>query len=1706
MSQVALYVSNERLHGRVQRTAFNYEGVQHYLKCNNHPDRHLLRANPDNNFKCSKLSRGTACKNRLHLICDQENCTIGLCKHHTKLLLGRNEIFFVNTEAIIDETEPPLERTDYIQEAANEEHIELAEGGLNLENDAIGTLFTGIVENIDPVPATTNITDAPTYKTNNKDEMDNYLPSHLLFNNTLSRPSTIRSRFCKAPLRHQQWMQKLYSDNPDDPLPLLFPEAQLHPNIFWCEHEGSPMGALPSVMYSKYGNQKKIGGLATIEDHAIVRMKDFMLPTSRDNNYIAATFDAKLNSHFDNNQPLKIARKGLHTLNKLVGEKNKELPIKTQHAESKYETKKLAASFKDVAPWDYFLTLTCNTELTPGVAPITEAIKHGSYIEDANVQELIQNAMVIILRSWYRFAEHFFNYLKNSHEMPLGKITSLWYRFEWQSQTSAGNLPHIHGGITLDKTNETEQNIISRIKNRPEAFWTDEDHTSYDEALRRGLVENFDDYIQQKLNIEKWSQHDCKNSQYRCKKRTGPDGKTYCRVPLHPNNFWNTIHEKEDLFSEETLGIMREGGIDTNDMPSQLRAHSFNYANTGYRRGIPIIPYLSLIVKSSTNVQRCDSRFCLAYVVKYASATDEKRDIIIEQSKENENMVTISHKELFNEKINAARYAHNREKNKEQSTDPVAKEIGFTEMIWFILNLDYIKNDFKYIYVNCNSSEQRSALLKNKNVVYKKNKEENGQMRTTSIRNNAVPWRKFSATSEVHIQETVECCYLLDSTTAFNIRPPELITIDNLHDYAQWFDVGDLIKVQYDDEIDTHPLTDGIGNTIKVREKYLPKLAEHFTNLHAQLEEPNSAEETIHNDMIATMHTLYTSLMHERENKTENEPYSERYRRFVNHNETQHVVIVFSDVGPDVPDKFLKHFVLRHGNYKDEYELFSEGNLLTAYEKAGLITDKNNITRQDYKNILHKYIINELAEMPITARKMESNLRNAKDTISRFLLNQEEALLPNPYILDVNIQAASINNLEAKEHERRLKLSEAVQAFNFPGCPSPQDIMNNDADAINFRPTLQQQTNQSDESFEEQNRALNICTNTIDSHGDIDSGYIPPVILEGPPGSGKTYLMMLALTYALCQQKRVCVTSLTAHRSRALGCEHMHHLFEMPVENNIIADIRNYTENILHRLAEKPIKAGFLKRLQIIFFEEIGLISQEQLAIIDAVLRRIKNIEKPFGGCILFATGDHQQLKPINGNYIWMSSYFVTNINVLKLENFVRSAQDPDLQTIIKTMRKEDLHHRQIKAVTNIIERRCKTNRVENFENLNDDVLTLVSKRAAAREIKEKFLERKMSENGATYFTSEAIDEVRLQGEPNWNPADAATKKQLDRVCLAPQILVLFPNTVMQLTYNNNRPQGGYPVFSQSQLMVITEIPDDNVQLVIGKLIPIGSQYRGIIDPNWEHIVLKKIASNEHIFNTRLPLKARRIQYPLQYHLCQTIHKCMGDTLDKIATKLSTKDSKYSIWEKAQLLVVVSRVRTLDNLIFVGNWNENMKAVTKILKKENKDKKSIAIRLNNLNKLTNPVAIVIPPERSLRGIGSGVPAEKCGFVYMFISRHNQSRFLIGDGHCLQTELNFLNSAAADIQNHYWRPYLPAFYITGFPKNDGMHEENIEARRTLRAQLDQCILLDREIARDRGQQYTWVNIIPTAERFVQTYRDDKYPDMVLVLNIALQRTD
>ena len=70
-----------------------------------------------------------------------------------------------------------------------------------------------------------------------------------------------------------------------------------------------------------------------------------------------------------------------------------------------------------------------------------------------------------------------------------------------------------------------------------------------------------------------------------------------------------------------------------------------------------------------------------------------------------------------------------------------------------------------------------------------------------------------------------------------------------------------------------------------------------------------------------------------------------------------------------------------------------------------------------------------------------------------------------------------------------------------------------------------------------------------------------------------------------------------------------------------------------------------------------------------------------------------------------------------------------------------------------------------------------------------------------------------------------------------------------------------------------------------------------------------------------------RHQYVLRHSVTGTIHVAMGDTYNCMEISVSDTEKLFSLWDRGQLVVILSRTKIIKNTIFVGPKDETIRGL-----------------------------------------------------------------------------------------------------------------------------------------------------------------------------------
>jgi len=347
------------------------------------------------------------------------------------------------------------------------------------------------------------------------------------------------------------------------------------------------------------------------------------------------------------------------------------------------------------------------------------------------------------------------------------------------------------------------------------------------------------------------------------------------------------------------------------------------------------------------------------------------------------------------------------------------------------------------------------------------------------------------------------------------------------------------------------------------------------------------------------------------------------------------------------------------------------------------------------------------------------------------------------------------------------------------------------------------------------------------------------------------------------------------------------------------------------------------------------------------------------------------------------------------LKSLVRARGDPQLMNIISIMRRHDLV-------------------VASATDVPAGVMTVVGTRAAMDEVTTTILEKKKAETPLQdKARSMATDQINKFGQ--WLEGDQTVSRKLDRTLHEPKELLLFKNWVYQLTYNNLRGTANLPRFSQGQLCLVEKLPTNQDDSVHARILPPGTRH---VNPDTD---------TQHW--TRAIIKKR-------------------DSFNVIIGSGMQKGRRHRLWDRNQLLVIISRITNLDHLIFIGNWRLTVAALRNILKLEcpmTKWQSEILTRLDCLGREENRV-IPSLADKTMNLTDCDVPDVDIGFVYLFCSSKNKDKLILGECSNIQTKIKELHSKTSSILDPF-SPYILVGFFFGF-LGDGASEENRGDRQQL----------------------------------------------------------
>ena len=406
------------------------------------------------------------------------------------------------------------------------------------------------------------------------------------------------------------------------------------------------------------------------------------------------------------------------------------------------------------------------------------------------------------------------------------------------------------------------------------------------------------------------------------------------------------------------------------------------------------------------------------------------------------------------------------------------------------------------------------------------------------------------------------------------------------------------------------------------------------------------------------------------------------------------------------------------------------------------------------------------------------------------------------------------------------------------------------------------------------------------------------MFVDGPGGSGKTFLYNCLIHHLTGQEQSVIAVAFTGIASQILvRGKTSHSQFGIPL------DVHHESVSSV-TLQSKAAK--LIAKARLIIWDEASMIHVHHLSVVDRLLRDIHKKNQPFGGQVMLLGGDFRQILPIGNRFqtqhitasaIKQSSLW-SKVKQFQLDTNMRAqdskkfadwlldlgdgkipytddtnqeivipseyrlpydAQQP-LRPLINFVYDNDSLHRP-----DMLHRRC------ILTPYNDDALEI-----------NDYVQQRLPGDGTVY---RSVDSVTMESSDDSDYFPQEFLHALTPSGLPPHSLKLKKGAIVMLLRNMDLKKGHC----------------NGTRLVITKLHRYSVECRHL-DPNRssEPFLIPRISLTAN--DVRMPFQLTRRQFPLRPAYAMTINKSQGQSFDKVGIWLSRP-----VFTHGQLYVAFSR-------------------------------------------------------------------------------------------------------------------------------------------------------------------------------------------------------
>ncbi len=371
------------------------------------------------------------------------------------------------------------------------------------------------------------------------------------------------------------------------------------------------------------------------------------------------------------------------------------------------------------------------------------------------------------------------------------------------------------------------------------------------------------------------------------------------------------------------------------------------------------------------------------------------------------------------------------------------------------------------------------------------------------------------------------------------------------------------------------------------------------------------------------------------------------------------------------------------------------------------------------------------------------------------------------------------------------------------------------------------------------------------------------VMLTGPAGSGKTYVLNEFIRRAKKAGKHVSVTATTGLAATHINGTTIHAWSGIGILDELPED---YEDDLLKS------RRDIIEATDVLIIDEISMLHDYRLDMVDYVARKVREDERPFGGIQVVLCGDFFQLPPVNRHDSREGSFVVNSEVWEALDPVVcylaeQHRQDDEvLLDILNALRQGDIRRGHAETLLGRLDATFGDDEVTELHTVNVDV--------------DRINQQKLEALEGNIHVYAAV----TTGKDNYVAS-------LKRSCIALESLQLKRGAlVMAIKNSPERKYVNGSIGVVKEFEALTNYPV--VEFRSGRIVTMKEDTWELRDGD------KKRASMSQI--------------PLRLAWAITVHKSQGMTLD--AARIDLRRA----FVEGMGYVALSRVRSLDGLSLVG--------------------------------------------------------------------------------------------------------------------------------------------------------------------------------------------